>query len=632
MSITLYVMGVIFALIIASAISFNQFSSDFFSKRIYRIVKQIDEAPISLDTAKNIEIWLPYLLKANDVVELEIRSDEALLVQYQQTEKNSDANILIEHRFELTKNPDFFVITKSLSPYVNFTYSTEVIFSLVFAIFIIVFGAYWLKNQFDGIARLFQRAQLILTGRIDEAIEHNQVNSPNEVSSAFDFLLQELKEARQDRSRFDTFLRTNLFLDKLTGMVNRHMFENRLQAKLHDQGAYGALLLLRLNNWEELKRQVGEKERDLLVVQVVELISRLTLGYSDVVLARYDDDKFCILLNNHSTKSAKQLATRLIKNLEKLTLLSQINTENWASLGVTFFTSGESQQTLIQEAETAQRSAYMTGENAWQAFEKNHVVNEMRGSVRWRTLLERVFSQDRIEISEQKVVDEVAQPLHIELLAQIKDERGFKLKASSFIHGVHLVGMNVQLDTLMLRNVLAKLKQDTSGQIYAVNICSVSLRHKFFCRWLRDTLFELPSKLRQRLFIEMTESSLVQDFSAIRSRLNLLSYLGVSLVIDQVGRTIVSTGYIKELQPRYLKLHRSLIKDIHQRPENQMYIHSLLGVCESTQTKVLAVGVETESEWLTLLNIGIKGGAGKMFNPKIAKSEMKLKRQRWKRA
>lgn len=635
-SVTLHVIGVIFVLFIGGAISFNQLSTDFLSHYLHRVVKQIDEASISLDAAKNIEIWLPHLLKASDVVELEIRSHEGLLFQYQQIAKISDAHTLIEDRFDLTSNPGFFVTTKSLSPYANFSYSIEAMFSLALAIFIIilgvVFGVFWLKKQLHGADVLSQRARLILVGRTDEAMVHNQVEWPNEASAAFDFLLLELKEARQERCRFDTFLRTNMFLDKLTGMANRVLFDNRLQAKLHDQGAYGALLLLGLNDWDELKHQLGEKERDVWVMQIVDLLSRLTLGYSDVVLARYYDDQFAILLINHSTKSAKQFAAKLMKNLEKCPPLNRVSIENWASIGVAFFTSGESQETLTQEAEMAKRSAYMTGANAWHAYEKNHVVDDMRGSVRWRTLLERVFSQNAIEISEQQVLDQASQPLHIELLARIKDERGVQIKASSFMQGVHLVGMNVQLDTLMLRKVLSKLKQGGDEQIYAVNICSASLTRKPFCRWLRESLFELPRKLRKRLLIEMTESSLVRDFGAIRGSLNLLTHLGVGLVIDQAGRTIVSTHYIKDVQPSYIKLHRSLVKDIHQRPENQVYIRSMLGACESTQTQVLAIGVETESEWLALLNIGVNGGAGKLFSPKIIEPQIKLKRQRWKRA
>ncbi len=635
-SVTLIVTGALLVLFIGGAISFNKLGNDFLSHYIYRVIEQIDKATISLKAAEDINIWLPHLLKASDVVELEIRSKAGLLFQYQQEADVNSKGALIEHRFDLKSNPGFSVRTKSLPPYADFSYSISAMSSLGLALFIIIlgmiFGVRWLKNQLHGTDLLSNRARLILAGRTEDAMQSNKLEWPHSASAALDMLLLELKDARQERCRFDTFLRSNMFLDKLTGVANRVMFDNRLQTKLHDKESYGALLLLGINEWDVLKQEVDESDLNQWLMQVVDLLSNLTLRYLDAVLARYYEDQFTILLNNHSTKSAKTFAGQVMKALIQHPPPHAASLENWASMGVAFFTGGEHLDSLMQEAEMAKRSAILLGANSWHAYEKPRVVDDMRGSVRWRTLLERVFSQNSVEIYQQQVLDNRSQGLHVELLARIKDERGEFIKAAHFMQGIHLVGMDMQLDRYVIGKALYLLKQSNNEENYAVNICAASLMRKPFRIWLRDTLFQMPKHFRQRLLIEVTESSLVQNFIALRPVLNLITSMEVEVVIDQAGRSIVSTHYIKDVQPKYIKLHSSLVKDIQLRPENQVYIRSMLGACESTKTQVLAVGVETQVEWLALLDIGVKGGMGRLFCSQVAESPLKRKRQRWRRS
>ena len=60
----------------------------------------------------------------------------------------------------------------------------------------------------------------------------------------------------------------------------------------------------------------------------------------------------------------------------------------------------------------------------------------------------------------------------------------------------------------------------------------------------------------------------------------------------------------------FLKLHPSLVREIHNRPLNQMAVHSLVGGCDNDHTKVIAVGVETEAEWRCLRGLGVSLGQG----------------------
>ena len=132
----------------------------------------------------------------------------------------------------------------------------------------------------------------------------------------------------------------------------------------------------------------------------------------------------------------------------------------------------------------------------------------------------------------------------------------------------------------------------------------------------------------------------------MRPVIKMLNGLGCKVVVGQAGRSIVSTYYLKELSIDYLKLHRSLIKQIDHRHENQLFVRSLLGACEGLETQVIAVGVDQEQEYKTLLNLGVQGVQGRYFEPEqqlipeqqaeqLSKSKSNIhigRRNRWRRS
>ncbi|WP_438887224.1 hypothetical protein, partial [Bacillus cereus group sp. Bce037] len=62
---------------------------------------------------------------------------------------------------------------------------------------------------------------MILAGRVEQYAKGDEREWPYTASEAIDVLIEELQDARQERSRFDSFIRSQTFLDQLTGAANR---------------------------------------------------------------------------------------------------------------------------------------------------------------------------------------------------------------------------------------------------------------------------------------------------------------------------------------------------------------------------------------------------------------------------
>jgi RNase E specificity factor CsrD len=89
---------------------------------------------------------------------------------------------------------------------------------------------------------------------------------------------------------------------------------------------------------------------------------------------------------------------------------------------------------------------------------------------------------------------------------------------------------------------------------------------------------------------------------------------GFSLIVDQVGLVIDNAVYVDELPLESVKLHPSVVRNIDQHLEQQLFVRGLIAGFAGKGVRVLATGVELEQEWLVLQKLGIAGGQGFYFS------------------
>ncbi|KOO10050.1 diguanylate phosphodiesterase, partial [Vibrio xuii] len=123
------------------------------------------------------------------------------------------------------------------------------------------------------------------------------------------------QDARQERSRFDTFIRTQTFLDQLTGTANRVLFDSKLETSLSENGAHGGVLLIRIDDWTHIKDECGKKDANDFIVEVGEALSNVIQRYPDVTLSRYYSSDFAIFAPNLSSKEVSTIAVQCLKQL-----------------------------------------------------------------------------------------------------------------------------------------------------------------------------------------------------------------------------------------------------------------------------------------------------------------------------
>jgi len=114
---------------------------------------------------------------------------------------------------------------------------------------------------------------------------------------------------------------------------------------------------------------------------------------------------------------------------------------------------------------------------------------------------------------------------------------------------------------------------------------------------------------RHRLVLEITEHSAITDYDAFHRAVAALPR-SVCLAVDDAGAGFASFRHILELQPTFVKLDRSLVAEIDRDPAKQALVAGMRQFARSTGCRLVAEGVETESERTALVRLGIRLAQG----------------------
>lgn len=482
-------------------------------------------------------------------------------------------------------------------------------------------GYLWLAQQLEGIEDLAKRSHLILSGDYDKALAERGHGRPRLINRALTQLLLELDDAQKQRARFDKVIRSNTFLDPVTGIGNRLFLKNRLDALSNDQGmiAPGVLLLLEMEDLDLLQQEHDEFTIQEMLSHTINDINQLLNSYANSIFSRRSYNQFAIVIPQISLVDVEKLVAKLLKVCLAQPLDDLVNRDDFFHIGVAYFKVGDSKEQLIEEAEMALRAAQFQGPSGWFMYDKGAVDEEFaRGSVRWRSFLEYALVNKRVVIYSQPVLDSDGVEHHREVSSRLRDSKGNLVRATLFLPMAIKCGLTPQIERQVIEAVLFDLlgSNPQSTQRYSINLSLDTLTSRAFIRWFKTTLLEYRN-LACKLIIEVNEDIVVNNIEQLTPTLNMISKMGASLCVDRVGQQVVSMQYITSCKFDIIKLHRSIVRQIHLRQENQLFVRSLIGGLYRAEVRVFAEAIESFEEWQTLKILGVSAGQGSLFSDPV---------------
>jgi EAL domain-containing protein (putative c-di-GMP-specific phosphodiesterase class I) len=138
-----------------------------------------------------------------------------------------------------------------------------------------------------------------------------------------------------------------------------------------------------------------------------------------------------------------------------------------------------------------------------------------------------------------------------------------------------------------------------SGSVLFVNL---------HARDLTDSALLSPasplSALASRVVLEITERASLDDVKDARAKIAELRQMGFRIAIDDLGAGYAGLTSFATLEPEFVKLDMSLVRNIHRNHTKEALVRSMASVCKELGMLVVAEGVETPEERDLLVALG----------------------------
>lgn len=609
----------IFVTLIGCSLSFYNAIQNKYASRVQAVATAIDTRLVSSDFV-TLTPQVNELMMSADIVRADLLQGTRQVYSYSRHSSYRPAgtnNLYRELTVPSMKQPGMSLHLVYQDPMGNYFHSLMTTAPLTLAIGFIILMLFlavrWLQRQLFGQELLEVRSTRILNGERGPNVRGSVYEWPARTSSALDMLLSEIQNAREQRSRLDTLIRSYAAQDIKTGLGNRLFFDNQLATLLEDQekvGAHGVVMMIRLPDFNLLRDSGGRNLAEEQLFMLINLLSTFIMRYPGSLLARYHRSDFAVLLPHRTLKESESIAGQLLKAVDALPVNKMLDRDDMMHIGICAWRSGQSTEQVMEHAEAATRNAVLQGGNSWAVYDDS-LPEKGRGNVRWRTLIEQMLTRGGPRIYQKPAVTREGRVHHRELMCRIFDGEE-EVIAAEYMPMVLQFGLSEEYDRLQIGRLIPLLGYWPQESL-AMQVTVESLIRPRFQRWLRDTLMQCEKSYRKRIIIELAEADVCQHISRLQPVIRLVNALGVRVAVTQAGLTLVSTSWIKELNVELLKLHPSLVRNIEKRTENQLLVQSLVEACTGTHTQVYATGVRSRSEWRTLTERGVAGGQGDFF-------------------
>ncbi|MBS0893398.1 EAL domain-containing protein [Tatumella sp. JGM130] len=476
---------------------------------------------------------------------------------------------------------------------------------------------FWLLRQSTGVALLEARTRRILQGERSAGVKGDRGEWPAGIGQALDRLLQEIEQAGVRRARIDKLIREFASLDTESGLHNRLFFDNRFATLLDTQeeaSDHGCIMMIRFSEADLPGTGNCGQDDNQRLFEFLHGISALLSCYPGALLARYFQQDYAVLLPHRSLKDAESIAAKLLTAADALVPLHHYDKEDFIHIAISDWRRGQSVAGVMEQLHIAMRRATLLGGNNW-AVEESHAVAMGRGSVRWRTLLDKTYQQGGPRLYQKAVTDLQGQVHHRALQGRIKEDKKYIL-AAEYMPLVCDMGMAACWDRQLLTRIIS-LSAAGKPEAWSFPLTTDALLQGSFVQWLYKMLLHVPRPQRKHFLFELAEADVGQHICRLLPVLRGLTAFGCRIVVSQAGQTLVSSAYLQQVKPEIVKLDSGLVRNIDRRPENQLLVSSLAESCLSSSTLVFATGIRTQEEWLTLVNLGVSGGQGDYIAPPL---------------
>jgi diguanylate cyclase (GGDEF)-like protein/PAS domain S-box-containing protein len=398
------------------------------------------------------------------------------------------------------------------------------------------------------------------------------------------------------------------YYDVLTGLANRNLFMERVRTHLRgaiNSGLKLALFCVDIERFKNINDSLGRTAGDTLLRLVAERLSS-EAGDASLV-ARMDADRFAVVLPVISDEedAARFVEKSVAAFMNHPFVLGESTYRLACKMGIALFPDdGDDADTLFKNAEAALKKAKFSGDRY--LFYAQKMTETVLGRLNLENQLRTALELDQFVLHYQPKFDAVSGELvGAEALIRWDDPRTGLVPPARFIPILEETGLIREVGRWALRKAVEDYGRWREAGLpvvrVAVNLSPLQLRSKDFVSEVTKIVARHEGA-GDGLELEITESLIMEDVRLSIATLEAIRAMGIRIAIDDFGTGFSSLSYLSKLPIDTLKIDRSFVVDMADRPEGMSLVSIIINLAHSLNLTVVAEGVETE-EQLRLLRL-----------------------------
>ncbi len=391
--------------------------------------------------------------------------------------------------------------------------------------------------------------------------------------------------------------------DLLTRLYNKSFFHEKIElavSKAIKQQQHSSLLIIQINEFLDIKSTIGLNKANQVLNDVAAFLKKSIQKM--FAAARLDDYEFGLLMDNCKLAESIELANFIKSKINNhITTTALPSMQLSCSIGVAVINENAlDAKDLVAKARVNLHKKLPNIESTQAGGDTNQDINALT------TYISLALKEKRFKLLFQPILGLKGEYFHdYEVLSRMLDSEGNDMLPSEFLPLADLSGLGEALDKAVLDLALIALDKAANKNIRLVlSLTSNTLLSKTFLPWLSETL-QSNTIAADRLFFQISEIQICNNLEYCTKFSNGLQELGLCCIVCHYGCVVQPENYLDDIRPVYVKLDKSLVRDIGFSQHQHNELKNLFVDLHNKHFKVAVPQIEDSSILPLLWKIGV---------------------------